>query len=101
MAGAGCSAPPHPADPHIHVHVHTICFIQEASSEKGFLGNLNKYAGGSQTESIHQGMHAAEQPVLPEDTGSQGRQRAVFPGEKPGKSRESDRLRLLMGEARC
>lgn len=33
---------PHPADPHVHMHVRAPCFAQEASSEKGFLGNLNK-----------------------------------------------------------
>lgn len=73
MAGTGDLAAPHPANPHVHVHVYATCFIQEASSEKGFLGNLNKYGGGSQTASIHQGMSAAEQPVSPEDTGSLGR----------------------------
>lgn len=69
--GNGDSA--HPTDPHVHVRVPTTCFVQEASSEKGFLGNLNKYTGGSQTESIHQGTRAAEQPASPEDTGSLGR----------------------------
>ena len=100
-AGAGDSAPPHPADPHIHVHVHATCFIQEASREKGFLGNLNKYTGGSQTESIHQGTRAAEQPASPKDTGSLGRRRAVFQGEKPGGGRESRRQGLPAGGAGC
>lgn len=88
------SSPPRPTDPHVHVPVHVTCFIQEASSEKGFLGNLNKYAGGSQTESIHQDTRAAEQPVSPEDTGSLGRRRAAVRGEKPGGGREIRRQGL-------
>lgn len=97
-AGAGDSAPPHPTDP--HVPVRATCLIQEtSSSEKGFLGNLNKYTGGSQTESIHRGMRAAKQPVSPEDAGSLGRRRAEFHGEKPGGGRESRRQGLPAGGA--